>query len=115
MAAELRKQLFEALAKFVAVQSVEPAEILDRFARCEPAIKCSGRGEEPDIGADHFRVLADVETRHLGGAVGRLKNGSEETEGRGLSRAVCAEQAIDLAGLAAEVYAINSAYVPAFA
>src|SRR6185369_2156580 len=102
MDAEQRKQFFNAPAKFVAVQSVEPAEILDRLARREPAIKSRGRGKEPDMGADLFRVLADVETRHLGGAVGRLKNGSEETEGRGLSRAVCAEQAVDLAGLAAE-------------
>src|SRR5439155_12778243 len=69
----------------------------------------------PDIGSDLFRLLADVEPRHLGRAVGRLKNGSEQTEGRGLSGAVGAEQAVDLAGLAAEVYAINGANVAAFA
>src|SRR6266571_2261493 len=115
MDSEQRKEFFNTLAKFVAVQSVEPAEILDRLARREPPIKRSCRGKEPDIGAYLFRVLADVKTGHLRGAVGRLKNGSEETEGGGLPRAIGAEQAVDVSGLAAEVYAINSAHVAAFA
>src|SRR6266550_4011475 len=114
MDAEQRKQFFNTLAKFVAGQTVEPAEILDRLARREPAIKRRGRGKKPDIGTDLFRVLADVETRHLCGAVGRLKNRSEQTEGGGLPRAVGAEKAVDLAGFAPEVYAFNSAYVTAF-
>src|SRR5437762_5285894 len=115
MDAEQRKQCFDALAELIAVQPVKPAEVLDRLARREPAIKSGGRGEVPAIGSALFRLLADVEPRHLGRAVGRLKNGSEQTEGRGLSGAVGAEQAVDLAGLAAEVYAINGANVAAFA
>src|SRR5216683_2608853 len=109
MDAKQRKQFFNPPAEFVPVQPVQPAKVFDRLSRREPAIKSRGRGEEPDIGTDLFRVLAHVEPRHLGGAVGRLKNGGEETQGSGLSRAVGAEQAVDLAGLTAEVYAINSA------
>src|SRR5437867_3591524 len=115
MDAKQRKQFFNPPAEFVPVQPVQPAKVFDRLSRREPAIKRSGRGKEPDIGADLFRVLADVEPRHLGRAVGRLKNGSEETESGGLSRAVGAEQAVDLARFAPEVYSIDSAYVAAFA
>src|SRR6266705_6675208 len=107
MDSEQRKEFFNTLAKFVAVQSVEPAEILDRLARREPAIERSRRVEEPDIGADLFRVSADVETRHRGGPAGRLKNGRQETEGGGLSGAIGAEQPVDLAGLAAESDVFN--------
>ena len=61
MDAEQRKQCFDALAELIAVQPVKPAEVLDRLARREPAIKSGGRGEVPDIGSDLFRLLADVE------------------------------------------------------
>src|SRR5439155_1093731 len=115
MDAEQREEFSHPLAKLVAVQSVEPAEILDRLPRREPAIQRSGRGKEPDVGADLFRVLADVETRHLCSAVGRLKNRGEETKSGGLPCAIGAEQAVDLTGLAAKVHAINSAHITAFA
>src|SRR5262245_8218783 len=110
---EQRKELVDALAKTVAVQSVEPAEILDYLARREPAIERRGGGKEADIRADLFRLRANVKTRNLSGAVGRLENGRKETEGRGLSRPIGAEQPIDLAWLAAEVYPINCTHVAA--
>src|SRR5262245_675088 len=115
MDAEQLEEFANPLPKFVALQSVEPSEILNCLSWREPAIKSRGGGKEPDLRADLLRMPADVETSHLGRAVGRLENGGEETESGGLPCAIGAQQAIDLSGLAAESYAIDSAYFTAFA
>src|SRR5271168_2806293 len=75
------ENFFDALFEGSFVQTVEAAEIFDKFLGSEARVQGGGGGEKPDAGADFFGIFDDVVTADDGGAIGGLEDGSEHTEG----------------------------------
>ena len=96
------------------VDAVEAAEIFDHFLGGEAGVKGGGGGKKADVGADFFGFLNDVVAANDGGAVSGLEDGGEHAERGGLARAVGAEQAVNLAGLAGEGDVVHGADFAAF-
>src|SRR5690348_12031168 len=106
---ETVEDVVDALFQSGFVEAVEAAKVFDQFLSAEAGIKGGGGGEEADVGANFFGMLDDVVSADDGSAIGRFKDGGEHAKRGGFASAVCAEQPIDFAGLAAKADVIDSA------
>ena len=73
--------------------------------RVERGLLEGGADVRPDLGP----VVHDVEAGDAGRAGGRRQQGGQHVDGRGLARAVGAEEAVDLAGRDRQVDPVDGA------
>ena len=106
---EDREHFVDTLFQRFSFQALEFAEETDHLAGSEPVVETGGAGEKTD-GAPHFlRLGGDVETVHCRESGSGRERSREHPQGRGLARAVQAQKAEDLLGVAGEAHSTDRA------
>ena len=106
----------QALEKFVDapaqqrfVHAVQPAEVLHHFFGCKPRVERRRGGKETDVAPNLLALGFSVEAGDCGASLCRRKDGCQHAQRGGFASAIGAEQSVDLAGGAAEIYVLYGA------
>ncbi len=101
------EEAFHPFGQFILGHTVEPPEVFDHLPGGHAVVDGGVGRHETDLAADHRGLCDDVVAVQRGRAGGRLEHGAENPQRGGLSGAVGAEQAVDLAGTCVEVDGVD--------
>ena len=104
---DLLEDLVDGGGGLAAVEAVEPRRVAQVLATRHALVEADRIGQVADPTLDLARLPGRVQTHDRGLAVGRLGQAEEHQDGRGLARAVLAEQAEDLARVDLQVQAVD--------